>query len=101
MAEPLPGHHHDLALLALAASFEPGLSALNSSISRVPLRQASAMPSQNDCDPSALEILDADALLFDPGVIAEVEYLASRLIRQFHHIVIRSRSGRSRKPRPH
>src|SRR5688500_16853246 len=54
---------------------------------RVPCRQAVGDAVPERLRPASLEILDADALLLDPGVIAEVEDLAPGLIRQLHHVV--------------
>ena len=50
------------------------------------------MPSQNDW-PAALEILDADALLLDPGVVAEVEDRRRGLVGQLDHVVVAMPSG--------
>src|SRR5207248_6760243 len=54
---------------------------------RVPLRQTVGDAVPERLRPATLKILDTDALLLDPRVIAQIEDLSSRLFSQFHHIV--------------
>ena len=82
---------HDLALLAASDLVRPRDLGVEILDQPVPLRKAVGDAVPERLRPAALEILDADALLLDPGVVAEVENLAPQLIGQLHHIVGRDR----------
>ena len=82
---------HAVALLAVPASFDARSLGVELLDQPVPLRQAVGDPVPERLRPAALEILDADALLLDPGVVAEIEDLAPQLVGELDDIVGRSR----------